>query len=106
MHYGETGRKLGHDLLNQRIIERCGARRSEYCAPAHFVEKSGRVPLALCLVVDFTRLNEQLTQDHPQVFSTGENIRQQLGADCKVWVCMDALASYLIREWVKKPLNL
>ena len=58
------------------------------------MEKPGRVPLALRLVVDFTRLNERLIQDQPQVFPTGEEIRQQLGADCKVWVCMDALAAY------------
>ena len=70
-HYRETGRKLVQDLLDQRIIERCEASRSEYCAPAHFVEKPGRVPLALCLVVDFTRLNEQLIRDQPQVFPTG-----------------------------------
>ena len=70
-HYRETGRKLVQDLLEQRIIERCGASRSEYCAPAHFVEKPGRVPLALRLVVDFTRLNEQLIRDQPQVFPTG-----------------------------------
>ena len=51
-HYKETGAKLVQDLLDQRIIERCGDSRSEYCAPAHFVEKPGRVPLALRLVVD------------------------------------------------------
>ena len=28
-HYRETGRKLVQDLLDQRIIERCGASRSE-----------------------------------------------------------------------------
>ena len=33
-HYRETGRKLVQDLLDQRIIKRCGASRSEYCAPA------------------------------------------------------------------------
>ena len=86
---------LVQDLLDQLIIDRCGARRSEFCAPSHFVEKPGRVPLALPLVVDFTRLNEQLIRDQPQVFPTGEEIRQQLGADCKVWMCSDALAAYL-----------
>ena len=30
-HYREAGRKLVQDLLNQCIIERCGAGRSEYC---------------------------------------------------------------------------
>ena len=45
-------------------------------------------------MVDFTRLNERLILDQPQVFPTGEEIRQQLGEDCKVWVCMDALAAY------------
>ena len=58
------------DLLNQRVIQRCGASRSEYWSPAHFVENPGRVPLALCLVVDFTCLNEQLIRDQPQVFPT------------------------------------
>ena len=82
------------DLLDQCIIERCGASRSKYCAPAHFVEKPGRVPLALRLVMDFTRLNEQLIRNQPQVFPTGEEIRQQLGSDCKVWICLDALAAY------------
>ena len=94
VHYRETGEKLVKDLLDQRIIQRCGSSRSEYCAPAHFVEKPGRVPLALRLVVDFTRLNEQLIRDQPQVFPTGEEIRQQLGADCCVWICLDALAAY------------
>ena len=45
-------------------------------------------------MVDFTRLNEWLIRDQPQVFPTGEEIRQQQGADCKVWVCMDALVAY------------
>ena len=93
-HYRETAAKLVKDLLDQRVIERCGGSRSEYCAPAHFVKKPGRVPLALRLVVDFTRLNEQLICDQPQVLPIGEEIRQQLGPDCKVWVCMDALAAY------------
>ena len=57
-HYRETAAKLVQDLLDQRVIERCGASRSEYCVPAHIMEKPGRVPLALLLVVDFTHLNE------------------------------------------------
>ena len=44
--------------------------------------------------MDFSRLNEQLIHDQPQVFPTGEEIRQQLGSDCKVWICLDALAAY------------
>ena len=59
-HYRETGRKFEQDLLDQLIIERCRDSRSKWCALAHFVEKPGRVPLALRLVVDFTRLNERL----------------------------------------------
>ena len=51
--YKETGMKLVKDLLDQKIITYCGNSRSEWCAPAHFVKKPGRVPLALCLVVDF-----------------------------------------------------
>ena len=93
-HYREAARKLVQDLLDQRIIERCGASRIKYCAQAHFVEKPGRVPLALCLVLDFACLNEQLIRNQPQVFQTGEEIRQQLGPDCKVWICMDALVAY------------
>ena len=50
-HYRETARKLVQDLVNQRR----GASNSEYCAPAHFVEKPGIFSLALSLVVDFTR---------------------------------------------------
>ena len=92
--YRETGRMLVQDLLGQRIIERCGDRRSKWCDPAHFVEKPGTVPRELRLDVDFNRLNEQLIRDQPQVFPTGEEIRQQLGADCKVLVCMDALVAY------------
>ena len=49
-------------------------------------------------MVDFTQLNERLIRDKPQVFCMGEEMRQQLGADCKVWVCMDALAAYF---WIK-----
>ena len=44
--------------------------------------------------MDFTRLNEKLIRDQPQVFPTGEEIRQKLGADCCVWICLDALAAY------------
>ena len=50
-HYRETARKLVQNLVNQRRR----ASKSEFCAPAHFVEKPGIVPLALRLVVDFTR---------------------------------------------------
>ena len=64
-HYRGTGRKLVQDLLDQHIIERCGNRKSKWCAPAHFVEKPGRVPLSLRLVMDFTRLNDCLIQDQP-----------------------------------------
>ena len=92
--YRETAAKLVHDLLDQTVIQRCGASRSECCAPANFVEKLGRVPRALPLVVDFTRLSEQLIHDQPEVFPTGEEIRQQLGPDCKMWICMDALVAY------------
>ena len=77
-----------------RKTQKCGASRSEYCAPAHFVKKLGRVPLALHLVVDCTRLNEQLIRNQPQVFPMLEEIRQQLGSECKVQVCMDTLAAY------------
>ena len=97
-HYRETGRKLAQDLLDQRIIERCGASRSEYCAPAHFVEKPGRVPLALRLVMDFTRLNEQLIRNQLQVFPTGEEISPELGADCKVWICMAAFRKIFLPQ--------
>ena len=93
-HYGEMARKLVQDLLEQGVIQRSGAHRSKYCAPAPFLEKPGRVPLALWLVVDFTRLNEQLIHDQSQVFPTSEDIRQQLGANCKVWICMEALLAY------------
>ena len=37
-HYRETGMKLVNDLLDQKIIVYCGDSRSEWCAPAHFVE--------------------------------------------------------------------
>ena len=100
--YRETGRMLVQDLLGQRIIERCGDRRSKWFDPAHFVEKPGTVPRAIRLEVDFTRLNEQLIRDQPQVFPTGEEIRQQMGADCKVWVCMDALVAYFQIKVFKK----
>ena len=81
-----------------RKTQRCGTSRCKYCAPAHFVEKPGRVPLALRLVVDCTRLNEQLIRNRPQVFPTWEEIRQQLGSDCKVQVCMDTLAAYFQKK--------
>ena len=53
-HYRDTGMKLVYDLLDQNIIEYWGNSRSEWCAPAHFVENPGRVPLALRLVVYFS----------------------------------------------------
>ena len=93
-HYRETGRKLVQDQLDQRIIKGCGDSRSKWCARTHFVEKPGRVPLELRHVVDFTRLNERLIRNQPQVFPMGEEIRQQLWADCKVWVCMGVLLAY------------
>ena len=55
-HYRDTGMKLVNNLLDQKIIEYYGNRRSKLCAPAHFFEKPGRVPLALRLVVDFSHL--------------------------------------------------
>ena len=86
--------KLVNDLLNQKIIKYCSNSRSEWCAPAYFVKKPGRVPLALRLVVDFSHLNECLIQDQRQVSSTGKEIRQHLGPEFVVWVCIAALASY------------
>ena len=86
------------DLLDQRIIERCGASRSVYRSPAHFVEKPGRVPLALRLVMDFTRLNKQLICNQPQVFPTGEEISTELGADCKVWIRMAAFRKIFLPQ--------
>ena len=62
--------------------------------PAHFDEKPGRVPLALHLVVNFFQMNECLIRDQPQIFPTGEEIRQHFGPESVVWVCMDALAAY------------
>ena len=94
VHYRRQRGSWLQDLLDQHIIERCGDSRSDWCARAHFVEKPERVHLALCIVVDFTQMNERLTRNQPQVFPTGEEIRQQLGADCKMWVCIDALAGY------------
>ena len=88
------GMKLVYDLLDQIIIENWGNSRSEWCALAHFVENPGRVPLVLRLVVDFSHLNECLIWGQPQVFPTGEEIWQQLGSKCVVWVCMDTLAAY------------
>ena len=52
------------------------------------------MPLALRLVVDYTGFNSCLIRDQAQVFPTGEEIRQQLGPECKVWICMDALLAY------------
>ena len=93
-HYREAGMNLVKDLLNQKIIAYCGNSRSEWCAPTHFAKKPGRVPLVICLVLDFSHLNNCLIRDQPQVFPTGEEIRQQLCPECVVWVCMEALAAY------------
>ena len=35
-HYRDTGMKLVNNLLDQKIIEYYGNRRSKLCAPAHF----------------------------------------------------------------------
>ena len=40
-HYRATAQKLLEDLLDQNITEYCGDSRSEWCSPAHFVEKPG-----------------------------------------------------------------
>ena len=38
-HYSGIAQKLDH-----HIVKYCGDSRSEWCAPAHFVKKPGRVP--------------------------------------------------------------
>ena len=87
-HYRETGMKLVTDLLSQKIVARCGDIRSEWCNPAHFFEKPGRVPLALCLVMDFNGLNNCLIRDQPQVFPTGGN-QAAAWPRWVVWVCLN-----------------
>ena len=82
--------------MDQNIIKYCRNSRSELCAPALLVEKPGRVPLALQLVVDFSHLNKCLIWDQSQVFPTGEEMRQQLGPECVVLVCIDALGAYFL----------
>ena len=94
LHYKETADKLIEDLMAQGVIEEAGDTRSEWCSPAHFVQKVGRVPLALCLVCDFMNLNSYLTCDQPATFPTGDDIRKQLGAECQVWACIDVLSTY------------
>ena len=94
LHYMETADKLLADLMTQGVIEEAGDTRSEWCSPAHFVPKPNRVPLALRLVCDFTNLNSYLTRDQPATFPTGDDIRKQLGSDCKVWACIDCLSAY------------
>ena len=81
----ETADKLIVDLMAQGVIEEAGDTRSEWGSPAHFVQKAGRVPLAVRLVCDFTNLNSYLTRDQPATFPTGDDIRKQLGAECQVW---------------------
>ena len=68
MHYLATAKKLVEDLNDQNIIVHAAKQRSERCAPAHFVEKPRIVPLALRLMVDYTRLNSCLIRDQAQVF--------------------------------------
>ena len=52
------------------------------------------VPLACRLVVEYTRLNSCLIRDQAQVFPKREEIRQQLGKECKVWATSNALVAY------------
>ena len=94
LHYMETADKLLADLMAQGVIEEAGDTRSEWCSPADFMAKAKGVPLVLCLVCDFTGLNSYLTRDQPATFPTGHNIRKQLGPECKVWACLDALSAY------------
>ena len=93
-HYWSTSNKLLDDLLEQDIIGYAGDQRSEWCAPAHYVEKPNMGPFTLRLGVDLTRLNSCLIIDQPKVFPTREEIRQQLGSKCKVWTTSDTLAAY------------
>ena len=44
--------------------------------------------------MDFSHLNSCLIRNQPQVFPTGEEIRQQLCPECVVWIYMDTLAPY------------
>ena len=74
LHFMETADKLLADLVAQGVIEEAGDTRSEWCSPAHFVPKLHRVPLALCLVCDFTNLNSYLIRDQPATFPTGDDI--------------------------------
>ena len=90
LHYMETADRLLADLMAQRVIRESTDTRSEWCSPGHFVAKPNRVPLALRLVCDFTGLNSYLIRDQPATFPTGDDIRKQLGPECKVWACMDA----------------
>ena len=94
LHYMETADKLLADLIAQGVIEEAGDTRLEWCSPAHFVPKLHRVPLALRLVCDFTNLNSYLTRNQPATFPTGDDIRKQLGPECKVWACIDVLSAY------------
>ena len=93
-HYMETTDKLIADLIAQGVLEESRDTRTEWCSPGHFVQKPSRVPMALRLVVDFTGLNSYLIRDQAATFPTGDDIRKQLGPDCKVWMCMDALSTY------------
>ena len=42
LHFMETADKLIADLIAQGVIEEAGGTRSEWCSPAHFVQKAGR----------------------------------------------------------------
>ena len=46
------------------------------------------------VVVDYSHLKSCLVRDQTQVFPTGEEIMQQVGPECVIWVTMDALAAY------------
>ena len=94
LHYMGTADKLLADLISQGVIEEAGDTRLEWCSPAHFVPKLHRVPLALRLVCDFTNLNSYLIRNQPATFPTDDDIRKQLGPECKVWACIDVLSAY------------
>ena len=99
--YWSTSKKRVANLLKLNIIVYTGDQRSEWCAQAHLVEKAVGVLLAPRLLVDYTSLNSCLIRDQAQVFPTGEEMRQQLGKECKVWATSDALAVYYQREVYK-----
>ena len=96
VHLQKSANALIESLLQAGIIERVGPRATDWCSPAHFVEKpptESRPEVDSRLVTDFTGLNRFVKRPvHP--FYSPRDLMRQFPPDAKVFARFDALHGY------------